>query len=295
MKRVWVCLVAAALVWGGCSGSDSDDGATQAPDDGADGGSDDSNNAPDDAGDGEPDAVADEDAPMEGDVPEAMPVEQTLTLTTDDGKSLAATFFHPDGVSVLPAVLLLHQFAEDQSQWGQMPQRFGEAGVAVLTLDLRGHGGSDPQNGAPTDIFRDPNQAPLDVAAAVAFLKASPLVMPERLGVIGTSVGANLAVVAMVQQQGVEAIVSISPRLSAIEDLAGNPAQLAVSSIYCVAGDQDGGGAQADSCRTLVEGATGSTELLIYENSGAHGVDVLEAFPQDVEAMERWLVDALSL
>ena len=242
-----------------------------------------------------PDVVEEEDAPgPRVDVPEdTEPVTESVSLTTTDDKTIAGVFSRPGGAEAGPAVLLLHQFGNSKSEWTDFQARLTASGFAVLAIDIRGHGDSDPQDGAPTDIFRDPEQAPRDVQAAMDFLKASEAVDPERIGAVGTSVGSNLTVVAMALGLGVQTIVPISPRLSAIEALAGSPESLPITSIFCVAGALDGQGAQADTCRTLAESATVESRLQIFEDSSVHGADVLRQFPEQADEIETWLLERL--
>lgn len=221
------------------------------------------------------------------------PVVEAVTLETSDGKRLAARWTHAAEAQGAPAVLLIHQANQDKDQWGVFPEQLLEAGYAVLAMDLRGHGESDSLNGSLSAAFRDPEQFPRDAQAALDFLRASPVVDETRIGVVGTSVGANLAVMLMGQDDGVRAAVAASPRLSAALALAGGVDALTMRDFFCLAGANDGGGDQAASCQQLVAEATGETQLTILSGSSAHGVDIIPGVEEQRDAVLAWLSETL--
>ena len=95
------------------------------------------------------DEVGQECVPLAVDVE---PVFEELGLQSADGKQLAATIARPGSATCRPGLVLIHQFGLDRSQWAPHVPAFVEAGYVVLTLDLRGHGQSDPADGALTRI-----------------------------------------------------------------------------------------------------------------------------------------------
>lgn len=226
-----------------------------------------------------------------GPVPALLPPEAVLTesvkLETVDGKSLAATFTFSPGAVCLPGLLLVHQFNLSQQQWGDWPEKLAKSGYLVLTFDLRGHGSSDAQDGPFNNLLTDPAQTPMDLAAAMAALLSHWAVDPSRVGVIGTSIGANLAVVAMVAELGAKAVVPVSPRYSAIESLSG-ATNFALSNVLCLATEADSNGDQAATCAKLVEDAAGNVQKQIYDGSD-HGIALLNNIPDAWDAIIGWL------
>src|SRR5438093_1057031 len=70
---------------------------------------------------------------------------QRVPITTADGVELDGTYFRsakPGRDS--PCVLMVHQYGGDRSKsdWITLAQTLSDNGFAVLTFDLRGHGGS---------------------------------------------------------------------------------------------------------------------------------------------------------
>jgi cephalosporin-C deacetylase-like acetyl esterase len=216
-----------------------------------------------------------------------------VQLESEDGKAIAATYSRPETGTCLASIVLVHQYNLDQSQWDPWLDDMNARGYTTIALDLRGHGQSDPQDGALQDILNDPNQAPLDVRAAVDYAAAATEVDPARVGVIGTSIGANLSVVSMALGDGVVAVVPLSPRMSAVENLAGNPESIEVSNVLCFAGELDSGGAQAQTCADLVASATGDAQSEILAGSSDHGVSILQNDAGVMVSILNWLDDLL--
>lgn len=207
-----------------------------------------------------------------------------IELDAADGKGIAGSVTHPDGGACLPAVVLLHQFNSNKEQWDAQIEAFTVRGYVTLAIDLRGHGDSDAQDGALADILTDPDQAPLDVAAAVAYLVDDATVDAERIGVVGTSIGANLAVVAATQQPEVKVAVPISTRLDPVEALLGG-APISLGPVLCYAGETDGGGDHAMTCAALEPLSSGPATSVILPGTSAHGVAIVQDFPETMPAV----------
>jgi dienelactone hydrolase len=134
----------------------------------------------------------------------------------------------------------------------------------------------------------DPAQAPLDVKTAVEWLKANADVDSERVAIIGTSIGANLACVAMANNYGVKLSVAISPRQSSVEALAGST-DLSFDSLYCAAAENDGGGAQKDTCNAFSALSGDPKATVIIEGSALHGKTLLSSLPDEWAAIVAFL------
>jgi alpha-beta hydrolase superfamily lysophospholipase len=105
-----------------------------------------------------------------------------------------------------PAVVLVHMLGRSSDEWRGIAERLEAAGIASLALDLRGHGRSGG-NGSELPAMI------VDVRAALSWLAAQPGVRPDALGVVGASLGASLAALAVAEAPAVRAIALISPSL----------------------------------------------------------------------------------
>jgi hypothetical protein len=106
----------------------------------------------------------------------------------------------PEGVEGdIPAVVMLHGFGSSKDEVGGMYAReaaaLAERGIASLRISFRGFGKSDGDTGATTI-----DQQVEDALAAVEFLRTQDGVDPDRLGLLGFSLGGGVAILAAVER-----------------------------------------------------------------------------------------------
>lgn len=128
-----------------------------------------------------------------------------MAFTAADGTRLAATFYEPGGPPA-PGVVLVHMLGRQRDDWAPVAERLQQQGIAALTVDLRGHGGSA---GAPTPL------APMaqDVRAAVGWLAGRPEIRPGAIGLAGASLGASFALQVAAALPAVRSVALLSPSL----------------------------------------------------------------------------------
>ncbi len=222
----------------------------------------------------------------------AVPIytEEDVSLETADGVTIAGTFVKDIGTpDTAPSVLLVHQFGGDRSQWQGYHYGLADEGYQVLSIDLRGHGESDPYSGNLNGLLTDPAGAPLDIDAALVYLAAQQATDPPRIAIVGTSIGANLTVVSAVQQEATT-FVAVSPRIPPVEALAGAPAQ-GMASVFYLASEDDAGGQAAD-CQTLFDATAEPRKVTIFPGAD-HGKDLLVNQPEAWVEVREWLKDNL--
>jgi alpha-beta hydrolase superfamily lysophospholipase len=128
-----------------------------------------------------------------------------VTFPSLDGVTIAAQLYEASSRPA-PGVVLVHMLARTRADWDEMAQQIEEAGITTLAIDLRGHGGSGGSAASLPDMARD-------VRAAVQWLSNRPGVRPDAIGVVGASLGANLALVAAVDQPLIRVVAAVSPSL----------------------------------------------------------------------------------
>ena len=165
-------------------------------------------------------------------VPSRIPVR--VIFTAEDGRQLVGYFFSgwkPNS----PVVVLMHQFAGDQTLWhqspliswlqnwpvpfgqvsptpsaeGMLPVMPAEFSFSVFTFDFRGHGESVPADIIPDGIDAHASEFILDAQAAYQKARTMHGVNPDKVIGIGASIGADAAVDACTE--GCQGVFSISP------------------------------------------------------------------------------------
>lgn len=151
-------------------------------------------------------------------------------FTARDGTPLTGQVFEASS-RPSPGIVLVHMLGKSKDEWTWMAERLQDAGATVLTVDLRGHGGSGGSAGALSAMVND-------VAAAIEWLAARPNIRPGALAVVGSSLGANLAALAAGEHGTVRAVALVSPSLdyrgvrldiAAMKRLGARPVWLAAS------------------------------------------------------------------
>jgi dipeptidyl aminopeptidase/acylaminoacyl peptidase len=123
-----------------------------------------------------------------------------VAFTTADGLTLRGWYLPSQNGA---AVLVGHGIGGARSLGPA--QVLNRHGYGVLTFDWRAHGESDG------DLCTFGYHEVRDVAAALAWLQAQPDVDPERIGMLGESMGAVAAIRAAAQLPQIKAVVAESP------------------------------------------------------------------------------------
>jgi dienelactone hydrolase len=192
-------------------------------------------------------------------------VSQRVTVRTDDGLQLAATFYEASARPA-PAVIYVHQLQKARKDWDAVASQLAAEGVAGLAIDLRGHGESP---GSPQDY---PGMVQ-DVRAARRFLATRPEVTPGRIGIAGASIGATLSAIVAGEEAAVVSLALLSPAMDyrglrldgAMKKYGARPALL-------VASMDDGYSAR--TVKELQKAGGGVRETLVLTHGG-HGMAML--------------------
>lgn len=212
---------------------------------------------------------------------------ENIRLATTDGLSIAATYRPVDAPNP-PGLILVPMFGRTRETFDGFAERAHREGYAIVALDLRGHGDSDPLNGK---IFRafdtsDWQTAVRDLEAAYDYL-VDQGVSAADIVPIGASIGANLALVYAANHTEIPAAVLLSPGLNykgieieATLNAFGN------RPLLILAGEADA--YSAESSDALAESAEGQCELRKYD-SGAHGTELFDAHGQAANQILLWL------
>jgi pimeloyl-ACP methyl ester carboxylesterase len=211
----------------------------------------------------------------------AAPVQE-VTFTTADGVAIVGSLYLPSRPG--PGIILLHALSRTREDWQPVASRLADAGFVALAIDLRGHGASGPLPEGTSLADLTPMVA--DVKAAREFLATRREVAPNRIGIAGASIGANLAILFAAGDPTVRSLALLSPGIdyrglrpeAAMKKYGDRPALL-------VASQEDN--YAANSTRQLAASGPGVRDLRILTGAG-HGTAMLGRQPELAAALVDW-------
>ncbi len=147
---------------------------------------------------------------------------QRVDFVTDDNIAITAAFTPAKlkGDEKAPVAILLHMYRSDRSAYDPLVPNLHRAGVAVLAIDLRGHGesaGAAQLGLAERVANRDKKlfaQMYKDVEAGYRWLADRPDVDLSRLVLVGASVGCSIALDYAARDRSVDGLVLLTPGTS---------------------------------------------------------------------------------
>lgn len=232
------------------------------------------------------------------------PVTQEVSFPSADGLLVSATYRSPCGTAPRPVVVLAHQLCRDRSEWAAWVRVLLARDIATLAIDLRGHGQSRTwPDGSTRDLCEHARDlvvssamqdvpvvalyAPManDLRAAVAWVRRE--CKATAIALVGSSIGANSALVVAADDPSVSAVVALSPGL----DTRGIKTEKAVVAlgdrpVWLEAAEDDPGGAA-----TLRQLARENVLVrTVIWPTGGHGNDMLVAHPEELAALVDFVV-----
>ena len=208
---------------------------------------------------------------------------QRVSIRTDDGVTLAATWYEPASRPG-PAVILVHMLHRSRREWEAIAQRLASEGIGALAFDLRGHGESTA--GPPPAAGQSEYAAMVqDVRAARRYLAQRSDVQQSRVGVLGASLGANLAALAAAADETIASLALLSPSMDYRGLRIDAAARKVKRPMLLVAADDDPYATR--SARELQKEGAGPREILILNQAG-HGTVMLSRDPGLAGALVDW-------
>jgi len=240
---------------------------------------------------------------------------ERVEFTTSDGVVIVGWWIPGRNDAV---VIVVHGHGGEKSSMLGLAQFLNQAGYAVLLFDLRGHGESSG-NWASLGYHEQK-----DLRAAVHY--AASRSNPAKIGVLGASLGASVALLTAVKESGIAALVADSPFASLSKQvrdtykgvlgsilqvpliIAGRVmtgiwpwdvdphryvAQLAPRPLFLIAGDSDSV-IKPENSRLLYEEAGQPKELWLApgaDHAGAFGLYPQEYRERVLSFFQRWLLE----
>jgi dienelactone hydrolase len=232
-------------------------------------------------------------------------VGRNVRINTADDVGIMATYYAVDADKA-PAVVLVHSVEQTRDAWKELLPLLLQNKIAALAIDLRGHGESTrkltTQGPKLLDVKnftqRDFEDMLLDVNAAVEWLMGQPGTDKKAVGLVGGSVGANLALRYAMFNEDVAALLLLSPGMNyrgiraddAIRKIAPIPIRFVVSRHDPFA---------LESCGRLLEmrqeaGYKMTKDDVTICTGNLHGTDMITGVKKLPPIMIDWLKQTLA-
>ncbi|MDO8633741.1 MAG: alpha/beta fold hydrolase [archaeon] len=207
---------------------------------------------------------------------------QKVTFVAKDNVTIYANYWKAESSR---AVILVHQFNSSKEAYTGLAKLLNEDDYGVLALDLRGHGESRAQGSLANPAYlsdKDFQDMHLDLSGAQKFLSEKAY---TGFFIVGSSIGANLAVTYPFENSGFKAAVALSPG----EDFKGlKPLSAARETnvpTMIVASKDDA--YSFESAEKIHAAMTGEKKLVELENAG-HGTFMLQNNPNLSSQILEW-------
>jgi pimeloyl-ACP methyl ester carboxylesterase len=184
------------------------------------------------------------------------PQPERIEIEAEDGLILVGNYYAPAEIGS-PALLLMHHGGGQKELWYDFIPVALDAGYAVLTVDLRGHG----ETGGAIDL----QQTIDDSHRWLAWLREQPDVDPARTSIVGASMGGDVGLNVMAEDPDLVTVVSISPLLE-LDNITTTEATSAIGNrpVFLIAGR--GATEEADAARTLFGLTEGEAQVLLIDS-----------------------------
>ena len=127
-----------------------------------------------------------------------------MRLPTVRGRKLFGWLLPGDADQPAPGVIILHGWGANAEMMLPLARPMRDAGLTVLLIDARNHGGSDG------DTFSSMPRFAEDLDAAIAWLKNRPEAIPEKIALVGHSVGAAAALLSASRRDDLAGVISLA-------------------------------------------------------------------------------------
>lgn len=145
-----------------------------------------------------------------------------VAFRTSDGVIISGLYSPPAGLNTR-TFILLHGLGSNQDEWQGFARELVQQGYGFLSYDARGHGKSTSMAdgrqisyetfgpGAPNSQW---SRMVTDLGSAVMYLANEKKLRTNKIGIIGASLGANVALVYASSNEQVPVVVLLSPGLN---------------------------------------------------------------------------------
>lgn len=193
------------------------------------------------------------------------PTYERVTIMAEDDLELVGIYSGIEGLEdesgLVPAVLLMHHSSASKEKWIEFLPAFHEATYAILAIDMRGFGeteGRGEQRGTPKNHVTD-------TQLWIEWLREQEGIDPERISIVGASLGGDVGLNVVAQDERLVTIVTLSIGLD-VADIMTAPAVAEIEQpIFLVTGFDDAPGLEA--VQALILETQGEMQIRIFDTS----------------------------
>jgi len=162
---------------------------------------------------------------------------ESIQLITEDEFTLSGKLAYLESLEgSRPGIIMMHEFGVWVNPWlgSDLLKQLVAEGYVCLTFFFRGHGTSDPVDDL-WDLLNNRELLGKDLQAAVGFMNEHDKVSSGKLGLVGGSIGATMALAGNGYEEVVSS-VALSPASDGVFLIFPN---MTLSSVYYLAGELD--------------------------------------------------------
>lgn len=206
-----------------------------------------------------------------------------MTFQTLDEVTIVADW--ATAPTTIGAAILVHAMPLDRRSWGDVQRALSASGIASLAIDLRGHGESTVGPGGSTVDYKrfteNEHQSSLyDLIGAYEWVQRRGI-DPDRIALMGASVGANLAVRMLAEETRIRAAVLLSPGrnyqgMNAVLDIE---AILPHQSVWIAASEGDDQ-ESFEAAKEMYGLAPSDQKMFMPLKAAGHGTNMFTAKPE---------------
>lgn len=206
-----------------------------------------------------------------------------IYITVSDNAKIAANLYPTQNPSGW--IVFNHMMPATKESWDSLAKTFQSLGYEGIAIDLRGHGESE---GGPSGYEQfgnaDHQKSILDVESAVEYLTLNRGATPDRISLIGASIGANLSLEYLVEHPEFKTVVLLSGGLNYFgiqaQELVGQ-LKAGQKALFVSARDDERVSNNAEQTQKLYDltPANIQKQIKIYD-AGGHGTSILEKQPE---------------
>lgn len=137
-------------------------------------------------------------------------MEKAVSFKNSKGQGLAGVLHVPERICRAPAVICCHGFSRNKVDkfrfWVRIARALCDNGFMVLRFDFSGHGDSGGEM-EDVSISREID----DLECAIKYIENQSYVDKEKIGIIGHSLGGDVAILESVNNKSIKALVLLAP------------------------------------------------------------------------------------